>query len=110
MKTMSDWLSRAAALPARLRSNRRQSENQCASRAARDQFVVAHAGLQSIHTGETKMISFKAPAAAVMLAATAATPAFAQAAVGTPPVVVPGSVSSDRALYAKNLHGSGYNP
>src|ERR1700704_3279559 len=30
MKTMSDWLSRAAALPARLHSNRRQSDNQCA--------------------------------------------------------------------------------
>ena len=56
------------------------------------------------------MISFKALAAAVLLAATAATPAFAQAAVGAPPVVVPGSVSSDRALYAKNLHDSGYNP
>src|SRR5713101_4453621 len=28
MKTMSDWLSRAAALPARLHSNRRQSDNQ----------------------------------------------------------------------------------
>ena len=56
------------------------------------------------------MISFKALAAAVLLAATAATPAFAQAAVGAPPVVVPGSVSSDRALYVKNLHDSGYNP
>jgi hypothetical protein len=30
MKTMSDWLSRAAALPARLHSNRRQSDNECA--------------------------------------------------------------------------------
>ena len=56
------------------------------------------------------MISFKALAAAVLLSATAATPAFAQAAVGAPPVVVPGSVSSDRALYVKNLHDSGYNP
>ena len=40
------------------------------------------------------MISFKALAAAVLLSATAATPAFAQ----------------DRALYVKNLHDSGYNP
>src|SRR5260370_20425862 len=60
----------------------------------RDQFVSFHAGLQSIYTGETKMISFKALAAAVLLSATAATPAFAQ---------------SDR-LYSKNLHDSGYNP
>ena len=56
------------------------------------------------------MISFKALAAAVLLSATAATPAFAQAPVGAPPVVVPGGVSSDRALYLKNLHNSGYNP
>jgi hypothetical protein len=40
------------------------------------------------------MISFKALAAAVLLSATAATPAFAQ----------------DGALYIKNLHDSGYNP
>jgi hypothetical protein len=40
------------------------------------------------------MISFKAIAAAVLLFATAATPAFAQ----------------DRDLYIKNLHDSGYNP
>jgi hypothetical protein len=40
------------------------------------------------------MISFKALAAAVLLSATAATPAFAQ----------------DRALYIKNLRDSGYNP
>src|ERR1700756_4863798 len=39
----------------------------------RDQFVSSHAGLQSIHTAETKMISFKALAAAVLLSATAAT-------------------------------------
>ena len=45
------------------------------------------------------MISFKALAAAVLLSATAATPAFAQ-----------GVSSSDRALYIKNLHDSGYNP
>jgi hypothetical protein len=64
----------------------------------RDQFALSHAGLQSIHTGETKMISFKALAAAVLLAAPAATPAFAQAAVGA------------GALYIKNLHDSGYNP
>ena len=44
------------------------------------------------------MISFKALAAAVLLAATAATPAFAQAAVGA------------GALHIKNLHDSGYNP
>src|SRR5258708_33013152 len=60
----------------------------------RDQFVSSHAGLQSIHTGETKMISFKAVAAAALLSGIAATPAFAQ----------------DRALYFKNLHDSGYNP
>src|SRR6266481_845519 len=30
MKTVSDWLTRAAALPARLHSNRRQSDNQSA--------------------------------------------------------------------------------
>src|SRR5258708_13274155 len=60
----------------------------------RDQFVSSPAGLQSIHTGETKMISFKALAAALLLSATAATPAFAQ----------------DRALHIKNLHDSGYNP
>jgi hypothetical protein len=65
----------------------------------RDQFVSSDAGLQSIHTGETKMISFKALAAAVLLSATAATPTFAQAPGG-----------SDRALYVKNLHDSGYNP
>ncbi|SHJ28123.1 hypothetical protein SAMN05444159_0186 [Bradyrhizobium lablabi] len=46
------------------------------------------------------MISFKALAAAVLLSATAATPAFAQAPVGAPPV----------DLYIKNLHDSGYNP
>src|SRR5712672_922034 len=67
----------------------------------RDQFVLSRAGLQSIHKGETKMISFKALAAAVLLAATAATPAFAQ---------TPGGVSSDHSLYIKNLQDSGYNP
>ena len=40
------------------------------------------------------MISFKALAAAVLLSATAATPAFAQ----------------DHSLYIKNLQDSGYNP
>ncbi|MCA6109303.1 hypothetical protein [Bradyrhizobium cenepequi] len=56
------------------------------------------------------MISFKALAAAVLLVATAAMPAFAQAPAGAPPGVVPGGVSSsDRALYIKNLHDSGYN-
>ena len=44
------------------------------------------------------MTSFKALAAAVLLAATAATPAFAQAPV------------SAGAMYAKNLRDSGYNP
>ena len=54
------------------------------------------------------MISFKALAAAVLLAATAATPAFAQAPVGA---LVPGGVSSsDHSLYIKNLQDSGYNP
>jgi hypothetical protein len=42
------------------------------------------------------MVSFKALAAAVLLSATAATPAFAQAHVG--------------AQYSKNLQDSGYNP
>src|ERR1700746_2261596 len=60
----------------------------------RDQFVSSHAGLHSIHIGETKMISFKALAAAVLLSAAAAAPAFAQ----------------DQNLYLKNLRDSGYNP
>ena len=48
------------------------------------------------------MISFKALAAAVLLAATAATPTFAQA---------PGGASgSNHSLYIKNLQDSGYNP
>src|ERR1700694_1129158 len=64
----------------------------------RDQFVSSHAGLQSIHTGETKMISFKALAAAALLSATAATPSIAQGPVGA------------GALYIKNLRDSGYNP
>jgi hypothetical protein len=51
-----------------------------------------------IHSGETKMISFKALAAAVLLSATAAAPALAQAPVGA------------GALYLKNLQDSGYNP
>jgi hypothetical protein len=63
--------------------------------------------MQSIHTGETKMTSFKALAAAVLLAATAATPAFAQTHVGASSV---GASSSNNALYIKNLHDSGYNP
>jgi hypothetical protein len=69
---------------------------QHASLAKRDQFVSSDAGLQSIHTGETKMISFKALAAAVLLSAAAATPVFAQASAGD--------------LYSKNLRDSGYNP
>ena len=44
------------------------------------------------------MISFKALAAAVLLSATAATPAFAQAPAGA------------GGLYIKNLRDSGYNP
>lgn len=47
------------------------------------------------------MISFKALAAAVLLAATAAAPAFAQ---GVP------TSNGDHALYIKNLRDSGYNP
>jgi hypothetical protein len=66
--------------------------------AKRDQFVSSYAGLQSIHTGETKMISFKALGAAVLLSATAATPAFAQVPAGA------------GASYIKNLRDSGYNP
>ena len=54
------------------------------------------------------MISFKALAAAVLLAATAVAPAFARTHVDA---LVPGGVSSnDHALYAKNLRDSGYNP
>jgi hypothetical protein len=53
------------------------------------------------------MISFKALAAAVLLAATAGAPAFARAPGGA---LVSDGVSSDRALYVKNLHDSGYNP
>jgi hypothetical protein len=64
--------------------------------AKRDPFLLSHAGLHSIYSGETKMISFKALAAAVLLSATAAMPAFAQ---------TPGD-----SLYAKNLRDSGYNP
>jgi hypothetical protein len=52
------------------------------------------------------VISFKALAAAVLLSATAAMPAFAQAPVGAPP---PGGVSSS-SVYIKNLRDSGYNP
>jgi hypothetical protein len=55
-------------------------------------------GLQSIQIVETKMISFKALAAAVLLSATVATPVFAQASAGA------------GALYSKNLRDSGYNP
>jgi hypothetical protein len=47
--------------------------------------------------GESKMITFKALAATVLLSATAATPAFAQA-------------PADASLYAQNLRDSGYNP
>jgi hypothetical protein len=54
------------------------------------------------------MISFKALAAAVLLSAAAATPAFAQALVGAPPVV--GVNSGDHDLYSRNLRDSGYSP
>jgi hypothetical protein len=74
----------------------------------RDRLVLSHADLQSIHIGETEMTSFKALAAAVLLAATAAAPAFARTPVNA---LVPGGVSSsDHALYTKNLRDSGYNP
>lgn len=53
------------------------------------------------------MISFKALVATVLLSAAAAAPAFAQAPVGVPPG---GVSSSNRAMYIKNLHESGYNP
>jgi hypothetical protein len=57
------------------------------------------------------MISFKALAATVLLVATTATPAFAQAHVGARPVIVPSGVSSsDHTQYIKNLHDSGYSP
>ena len=46
-------------------------------------------------------------AAAVVLAAIATTPVFAQALVDAPPV---GLSSRDHALYLKNLQDSGYNP
>jgi hypothetical protein len=74
----------------------------------RERLVLSHADLQSIHIGETKMTSFRALAAAVLLAATAAAPAFARTPVNA---LVPGGVSSsDHALYSKNLRDSGYNP
>ena len=50
------------------------------------------------------MVSFKTLAAAALLAATAATPAFAQAPAPA------GLSSSGRALRIRNLHDSGYNP
>ena len=56
------------------------------------------------------MISFKVLAAAVLLAATTATPVFAQTHVGAPPIVPGGVSSSDHALYLRNLRDSGYNP
>jgi hypothetical protein len=52
------------------------------------------------------MISFKALTAAVLLSGAAVTPAFAQAAIQEPG----GVSSSDRSLYIKDLHDSGYNP
>ena len=53
------------------------------------------------------MISFKALAAAVLLAAAAASPAFAHAPMGAP---APGGLSSGHDLYVKNLRDSGYDP
>ena len=50
------------------------------------------------------MTSLKTLAAAMLLSATAAMPAFAQAPV------LGGVSSSDHALYLKNLQDSGYNP
>jgi hypothetical protein len=73
----------------------------------RDRFVSSCAGLPSIHRRETKMISCKAVAATVLLSATAATPVFAQAPAGAPPV---GASSGNHALYLKSLHESGYDP
>jgi len=53
------------------------------------------------------MTSFKALAAATLLAATFVTPAFARARVDA----LPGYVSnSNSAQYIKNLNDSGYNP
>jgi hypothetical protein len=54
------------------------------------------------------MISVKTLAAAMLLAATAATPALAR--VHHAPVAVPGGMSSDESLYMQNLRDSGYNP
>jgi hypothetical protein len=54
------------------------------------------------------MTSFKTLAAAVLLSATAATPAFAQALGAL--AVTGGVTSSDSTLYIKNLQDSGYNP
>src|SRR5258708_12504425 len=87
-------LKSSISYPHRMVQGDRSGSRQHARLTKRDQFVSSHAGLQSIHTGETKMISFKALAAALLLSATAATPAFAQ----------------DRALHIKNLHDSEYNP
>jgi hypothetical protein len=77
--------------------------------AKRDQFVSSYAGLQSINR-ETKMTSFRTLAAAVLLSATLATPAFARTPMGAPPVGEPGGLSNSQAQYIKNLRDSGYNP
>src|SRR5690349_3189922 len=74
----------------------------------RDRFVSSRADLRPIQTGEAKMISFKALAAAMLLAATAATPALAR--VHHAPFAVPGGMNSDQSLYVQNLRGSGYSP
>src|SRR5258707_15779006 len=72
----------------------------------RDRLVLSARGSATDrYRRKTTMISFKALAAAVLLSATAATPAFAQAPVGAP-----GGVSSSDRLYIKNLYDSGYNP
>jgi hypothetical protein len=78
-------------------ANRKLAFGQHAWLTKRDRFVLSlRAGLQPIDTGETTMVSFKTLAAAVLLSATAATPAFAQAPVSS--------------QYIKNLQDSGYNP
>jgi len=58
--TMSDWLSRAAALPGRLRSNRRQSDGQCASdrRPFRSRFTAVFTRHDFVTTSCRAAISF----------------------------------------------------
>jgi hypothetical protein len=93
-------------------ASRQLALEQHARPAKRDHFVSrALASLHPIDTGETTMVSLKTLAAALLLSATVATPAFAHASMGAPRVVVPGGLpNTDRALYIKNLNDSGYNP